>query len=414
MRRLLLVAYHFPPEPTAGALRPGYLATYLREYGWDVTVLTRPRASNASESHPYTLVTAPVLGEPFESSLRSALSTNGNGNASGSKPSPLRAILRAVRSAVSFPDRAVGWLVPAVAKAVAAHRKQAFDAVLSTAMPPTVHLAGGAIARLCGIPWIADYRDPWTGNHMRIDGGFRAKLESRIERFWLRRAATITAVPTIVSRVAATHDRAVVPIANAYDPLDWRGLESVVPTEFAFCHTGNLYEGQLTPELFFEALAELEKERHPAGAARVVFYGPDTDRVGTLARRFALESRVEQRGVVARRDALAAQRNASNLLIFLKMDEATSHVLGSKVLEYCGSRRPIVAFGPRTSAMREFIGANALGWFASDLDETKQALREAYARFESGDRELRPAPASVLTARDLAAAFAGELERLTR
>jgi hypothetical protein len=411
MRRLLLVAYHFPPEPTAGALRPGYLATYLHEYGWEVTVLTRPRAFDTSRPRPYRVVTAPVLGERFESSVRSTLSSSGNGS---SEVSPFRSLLRGLRSAVSFPDRAVGWLIPAVAKGIATCRSQRFDAVLSTAMPPTVHLAGGAIARACRLPWIADYRDPWTGNHMRSDDGFRAWLEARIERGWLRRAATITAVPTIAAHVAATHGRNVVPIPNAYDPLDWNGLEGVVPREFGFCHTGNLYDGQLSPELFFEALAALEKERHPAAGARIVFYGPNSDQVGTLARRFALEGRVEQRGVVARHDALAAQRNASNLLIFLKMDAAASHVLGSKVLEYCGSRRPIVAFGPRTSAMREFIVQNGLGWFASDVDETKQALREAYARFESGDRELRATPASVPTARELAATFATELEGLTR
>ena len=40
-RRLLIVAYHFVPEPAAGAQRPFYLARELGERGWKVTVLTR-------------------------------------------------------------------------------------------------------------------------------------------------------------------------------------------------------------------------------------------------------------------------------------------------------------------------------------------------------------------------------------
>ena len=40
MKRVLLVAYYFPPQPKAGSLRASYLSTHLREFGWEPTVLT--------------------------------------------------------------------------------------------------------------------------------------------------------------------------------------------------------------------------------------------------------------------------------------------------------------------------------------------------------------------------------------
>src|SRR5579872_995796 len=43
MPRLLLVAYHFPPEPTAAAVRLGQVATNLPQFGWQVSVVARPR-----------------------------------------------------------------------------------------------------------------------------------------------------------------------------------------------------------------------------------------------------------------------------------------------------------------------------------------------------------------------------------
>ncbi len=61
MSRVLLISYHFPPEPAAGSRRPAFLAKYLPEFGWEVTVLTRPLGE--ARDIPARVVTAPVLGE---------------------------------------------------------------------------------------------------------------------------------------------------------------------------------------------------------------------------------------------------------------------------------------------------------------------------------------------------------------
>ena len=44
-------------------------------------------------------------------------------------------------------------------------------------MPATVHLVGATIALRQGVPWIADYRDPWSGNPGVQRGPLRATLE---------------------------------------------------------------------------------------------------------------------------------------------------------------------------------------------------------------------------------------------
>src|SRR5258708_28061301 len=40
MKRLLLIAYAYPPCPEIGAVRPAGLAKYLPRFGWEPTVLT--------------------------------------------------------------------------------------------------------------------------------------------------------------------------------------------------------------------------------------------------------------------------------------------------------------------------------------------------------------------------------------
>jgi glycosyltransferase involved in cell wall biosynthesis len=406
MRRVLLIAYHFPPQPAAGALRPKFLARYLPQFGWEPTVLTRP--CGAAPDVDCRIETAPVLGEAFESSVRSALGQT-NGSVTPAQPSALRKALRTAKEVVSFPDRAVGWWLPAVAKGLQLCDTYRFDAIVSTAMPPTAHLVAGTIARLRNLPWVADFRDPWSGNHMHSASAVRARAERALESWLLRRAIAITAVPTIADRVEDVHKRAVVRIGNAYDPSDWVGLASISPQRFELCHTGHLYEGQITPALLFEALASLRSEGSAAGGARVLFYGPIEDTVTSLARSFGIESQVEQRGVVPHEEALLAQRRASHLLVLLKMDDDTVGILGSKILEYCGAGRRILAFGPPASAMRAFIDDNRLGWFAGDLDEARLALRAAYDLYAAGDWEIRR-PGVALEASRLAQLFATQLD----
>lgn len=406
MPRLLLVTYHFPPEPAAGAQRPGYLATYLPEFGWEVTVLTRPLGR---PQIPARIVTAPVLGASLEQSVRSAF----NGHAPPRAASAPRRALRWAKEALLFPDRAAGWVPPAIARGLALSAETRFDAVVSTAMPASVHIVGATIARRRGLPWIADYRDLWTGNPYLQRGPARARAERALERFLIRRAQAVTTISQpLAASLKRVHGRPAAVIPNGYDPREWSPYETTRPRDFEFCYTGSMYDGRRSPRLLFEALAALRREGDPAAQTRIHFFGPNTGQLADLAGRYGVDALIEEHGTVPRTDALAAQRRASNLLIFLNLDESTAHELGSKVFEYAGARRPIVAFGPRSSVMRDYLARHALGWFASDLEEATAALRAAHRRFVAGDLELELGRGAVLDARDLARAFAAQLEAL--
>jgi glycosyltransferase involved in cell wall biosynthesis len=405
---LLLIAYAFPPEPVAGALRPGFLAKYLPEFGWEVTVLTRP----IGHARTGDVVEAAVFGEDAERRLRGRLLSNGT-SASLTSPSPLRRALRWGREALYFPDRNAGWIVPAIRRGIELTRARRFDAVLSTAMPATVHVAGAAVASFAKLPWIADYRDPWSGNAYVTRGPVRRALEEALERLLIRRADAVTTISEpIAATLRAFHRRAVAVIPNAADPAQFAGVAQARRERFGLCYTGTLYDGKRTPALLFEALAELRRERDPAADARVTFFGPNGDHVDELARAYGVDSLVERHGTVPRDEALAAQRNSSTLLAFLNMDEATASEMGSKIYEHAAARRPTIAFGPRASVVRDYVERHGLGWFASDLGEAKDALRRAYRRYAAGDGDLELAPGAIFHARDLARAFAERLESL--
>ena len=46
MRRILLIAFYYPPVEDVGSVRPAALAKYLPRFGWEPIVLT-PRVQGA-------------------------------------------------------------------------------------------------------------------------------------------------------------------------------------------------------------------------------------------------------------------------------------------------------------------------------------------------------------------------------
>lgn len=401
MKRVLLVTYVFPPAPSPGAQRPGYLARYLPQFGWNVTVLT-----NTAEPPPFPARVVSVGKASRPASIAPM---------AGAPNSPLRVMLRGLREMVLFPDTTALWMPPAIKAGMALLQEQPFDAIMSTALPPSVHVVAWILAKKRGLPWIADYRDPWGNNpYGWRRGPVRRSLEGLLERGMIHRAGTLTTISEpIAAQLRGFHKRDDVHIIpNAFDPAEWEGVPDTRPQRFDLCFTGSMYDGkQRNPDVLFEALAQLRAENDPsAAAARVHFYGPNSSNVNESAARYGLSLQVREHGPVPRPSALLAQRSSAALLIFLNMDPATGKEMGSKYLEYLGARRPILAIGPNTSIMRDFIDRTGTGWFASDVEECKTAIRRAYETYLSGNFEARRDTSAVPTAGNLARRFADVLD----
>src|SRR5690606_30367362 len=63
----------------------------------------------------------------------------------------------------SLPGPRVGWVPVAVREAFRLPRDRPFALVLTSGPPLSARLVGRALTRRRGLPWVADFRDPWTG-----------------------------------------------------------------------------------------------------------------------------------------------------------------------------------------------------------------------------------------------------------
>jgi glycosyltransferase involved in cell wall biosynthesis len=392
VRRVLLVAYHYPPEPASGALRMAYLAKYLPEFGWEPVVLTRNTPSPVPSERGVIRV-----GRQFGIE-RPGRSMNGRAQ----RCAPLKA---AVKSVVFFPDGAATWIPHAFAAARAEYRRRPFDAIVTSAMPASVHVVGWMLAAYLRIPWVADYRDLWDGNPYVRDPLWRKMLLRDLERRALRRAKEITTITaSLAAPLRTLHRCDVTVIPNGSDADEWSDIPFEQPDSFRIVHAGSLYDGKRSPDRLFAQIAQLRRDDADfSREIRLNFYGPLAGNLLDLAARYGLDDALVYHGVVARRQAMQAERSAALLVVIQNGDPQTAHEYGSKIFEYEAAARPILAIGPPASVLRSYIAEKKLGWFASSDAEILGALRKAYDAYRS---QAAFVPAAPREARAIAADFA--------
>lgn len=201
MKKVLILAYDFPPYVSVGGLRPYNWLKYLKKFGVEPIVVTRqwsnehgneldyisPSATDKTiiEEHPYgTVIRAPY----FPSLSNRILLKNGEQK------------YRFVRKALTAFDefRQFIWvsgpkkeLYYAAEKYLKNHQ---VDAIIATGEPFVLFSFASKLSKQFNLPWIADYRDPWSQNKNR-SSNFLLKIFYR--HFEKKLLATSSAALTV-------------------------------------------------------------------------------------------------------------------------------------------------------------------------------------------------------------------------
>jgi glycosyltransferase involved in cell wall biosynthesis len=316
-----------------------------------------------------------------------------------------------------IPDEQMMWVPAAAGAAASVHRRRPVDVVYSSGPPATAHLAAGLAAASTGVPWVADFRDPWVGNAFaRPRSPARARLEAWMERWVVERAARIVfATPGLLWRYAerypARAGRFVV-IPNGYDRSELRGgppTASDARTErpFRLVYAGSVY-GDRELEIFLDGLG-IAVTRDPtlAQRLRVEFIGwmsvPNQQRAHAAVDRMPETIRV--RGFRPRTEALDAVRSADAALLLLADGPDRDLFVGGKLFEAIGLDRQVLAMAPEGDT-RSILAE--LDWGVV-VDPTPSAVADGLARLVASPPPRRPADPEGRYERRALAARLGEV-----
>ena len=431
-KRVLLVAYYFPPSGGPGVQRTLKTVKYLREFGWDPVVLTvrdadwPARDESLLDEIPADVpVVRTAIPEPYGVYRRLTGKARGQAvdveaNRRPGEKEPLGERFAAwVRGLLFVPDARMGWLLTGTGPGVRAARGHRVHVVSSSSPPYTCALLGRRIARRVGVPWVPEFRDPWSGFLTAPDRpALSAALERRLERGVYRDAdRLVVAWPGIARDFAEKYgpdDRDRVRLVeNGYDPEDLEGIAPRVNDRFTLVYTGSMY-GVRNPDTLLRAAARLAEEgRIDPSRVRLRFVGRFGAEVRDMFARPGVAAMVETRPYVPHAESVAEILGAHALLLVVDDYPGSEEIVPGKVFEYIGAKRPLLALAPE-GRVAELVRSTGAGTVCGqhDVEACASALARLYEEWAATGTTAFPGDAAAVArlsrrerTRDLARVF---------
>jgi len=421
-RRLLVLAYFFPPLAGGGVHRVLSFVRHLPEHGWDCTVIC------AGEEDYWVrdaslLARVPASTEVIRVGGGSALSAwlKVRGGA-GRRRGGTFAGLRAMANWWLLPDSYVGWAARARAAALARVRGGGIDVLLSTSPPDSVHLAAADVAARTQLPWVADFRDPWIGlSFFTPPTAWHRARQMAMEKRVIEGADLVLAASRshldALGFTPGTRARAAEHLPNGFEPAPPGDAPVPDPDHFKLAFTGtlNLMEDAGT---LLEAVAEV-LGRHPEARRRlrVDLAGPYDLDYEDRALALGLKGIVRFPGALSHADARALQRGADALLLWKPRGEGFRTMVPGKLYEYLDAGRPILAMLPADDEAAGLV--RRAGWPVlppGDRAALARGLETRYMAWKESGRvpDARPDWLGENTRAHLAARLATQLDGLAR
>jgi glycosyltransferase involved in cell wall biosynthesis len=387
MRRVLLIAYYFPPLGLSGVQRTAKFAKYLVRYGWKPTVLTVEPAG-------YYAFDDSLLREVEEAGVEIVRTTSLDANRLFKKRGVVRLPSEFFRKVAGFigdflfiPDTKIGWKRRALKAALELTARTQFDAIMATAPPQTDFLIGMELKRRTGIPLLLDYRDAWLEYPFKFyPTPLHTWLHRRKERKVLHTSDGIVVThrrikESILRRHRQFNYNDIVIISQGFDAEDFADSvpRSGAIGRMRIVHAGTFY-GHRSPDVLLRALHALVSHR-PELRARfeLRLVGAQRAQDIRLVKKLGLEDVVAFEGYLEHRTCVNLLRSA-DVLWYVNDNDMSSP---GKLYEYFAAGKTILASvvdGYTQQEIRESSGAVCVPLLDGQAHE--RALLDLLALFD--------------------------------
>ena len=199
-KKVLIIAYYWPPSGGSGVQRWLKFVKYLPQFGWEPYVFT-PENPSFTIRDESLLKDVPVeaevirfpIWEPYESfsKLSGAVGQRKSANptdlVSTKNNSLFQKISTFIRANFFIPDPRVFWVCPSVKFLNDFLQENEIKTIITTGPPHSIHLIGYNLKKKNpALNWLADFRDPWSEwglfDSLKVSGPIRnihRKLEAK-------------------------------------------------------------------------------------------------------------------------------------------------------------------------------------------------------------------------------------------
>ena len=396
MKRVLIISYYWPPTGGSGVQRWVKFTKYLPSEGWQPVIYTPENPeqlaideSLAAEIPETVEVVKTRILEPYEL-YKKLLRKSGHSKeavevnpVNAQNKSFLQKVAMWVRGNLFRPDPRCLWIRPSVKFLKKYLEEHPVDLIVSTGPPQSMHMIALKLARQTGLPWIADFRDPWTKifyfKHLSMTRATE-RWHHKMERKVLDEATAVVAVsPLVQQEFQAMTQTPVELITNGFDECDFAAekcTEAYGGPEkpFVITHTG-LFAADGNPTVLWEVLAEKCKVCDEfRKLLRINLIGKTDEQIIKAICDAGLEDNLNNLGYQPHAKAIEEQRQASLLILPLRKEPEYKAVLPGKLFEYLASWRPVLGIGQPDGAMSMILNNTKTG-LVLDWEDKKSIAR---------------------------------------
>ena len=388
-KKVLILAYDFPPYNSIGAQRPYSWLKYFNEFGFEPIIVTRHwdkikteedyyKASKNQSFEETKFEKTRIIRTPFKPNLRDKLIH---------KNIRWLVFIRKVLSLIynigqyyhfSFDNKS---LLYKAAESIIKNEK--IDIIMVSVEPYVLFRYGYLLSKKFNIPWVADYRDEWTTDSIHIPNKglqlqFKLFMKSREQKFLKSSSLIISAAKNYSDRIEAFLEQKVYTIYNGFFESDFLDIDPKIPDNFfEIAYIGSLYDYQPLEE-FLDGVELFINEQNPENF-KIKFYGTnfiEVERRRILSYKPSLNSYIETTDRIPRIKLYSIlAKKASALLVLASPTEVR---IPGKIFDYIGLRKKIILFKDDKNVLSDIISSSRTGLIINSSEEVKNILIKMY------------------------------------
>lgn len=367
MKKVLMIAYYFPPIAGAAAVRTLKFAKYLSQFGWKPVILT--------------------VRNPDRFAVK--LDRNDMGDELGeerifrSYSIPLGWICKIGRLGINYkwfftPDPFITWLPSAFYLGKEIVTDENIDLIYALCPPATGLLVSALLKRVAKNPLVVEYQDLWIGNPFtsyptRIHYNLEKKMEEQVLKYCDAIVTTTNCQKEELLNVYPFLEKTSVHIVtNGFDPKDFSDVKPIKYDKFTIVHTGTIYGPRVDHfKIFLKALHRL-LQRTEVPDFQIVLVG-SLKRGRKFIHELGLTSRVILLGQKSHAESVQFALGADALLLI----PGSPSVVPIKLPEYLAAGKFILNISdPSGETARIIDQANAGITVKPDIFSVQKLLHE--------------------------------------
>ncbi|HHP7241113.1 MAG TPA: hypothetical protein ACFCUD_05555 [Cyclobacteriaceae bacterium] len=391
--KILVITYYWFPYSGTGVYRISKFVKYLKRLGWNPIILTTDNASsqfeeNIPDEFDDLVVYRTNALDPttflFQSNSKKQLNPS---TLISQNTSPKKILYNWIRLNLFIPDAKLFWQITAIPKGKKIIRKHKPKIIFSTSPPPTTNLIALKLSKWSKLPWVADFRDPWTNIYYydyAKPSSWSKKINQALEKKVLQSADSLT----VVNNGFFSDDTPPIKeikITNGFDKEDIVVGSTIEKSndKFVIRYMGSFKPHQYA-ENFFCAIQSIENEYNLQLKLSLEFYGYAEYTIKETISKYNID--VIFHPFVVRNEALKLMQSADLLLMIIGKSKLSKIGLSTKIFEYLMAGVPILGLGDEDGDAAKILNETKAGKmfnYSKKHEIEKYLVDTIYAKMEN-------------------------------